>query len=77
MLVLSRRRDEAIVIQDDIEITVVDIRGDKVRLGIQAPSNICVHRKELREAIMRENQQAAQLNEGFDAGAPVPRQKRA
>lgn len=62
MLVLSRHRDETIIIGDDIEITVVDIRGDKVRLGIQAPSHISVHRKEVYEAIKRENEQAARLN---------------
>lgn len=59
MLVLSRQRDETIMIGDDVEITVVDIRGDKVRLGISAPSEIPVHRKEVYEAIQRENQAAA------------------
>jgi carbon storage regulator len=61
MLVLSRQRDETIMIGDDVEITVVDIRGDKVRLGISAPRNIQVHRKEVYDAIRRENQQAAGL----------------
>ena len=61
MLVLSRRRDETIVIGADIQITVVDIRGDKVRLGIQAPFSVGVHRKELREAIERENAQASTI----------------
>ncbi len=55
MLVLSRQKDETIMIGDDIEITVVDIRGDKVRLGISAPSEIPVHRKEVYDAIRREN----------------------
>jgi len=63
MLVLSRRRDESIVIGEDIQITIVDIRGDKVRLGIEAPTSVCVHRKELREAIQRENEQSAALRE--------------
>ncbi|MDP6986722.1 MAG: carbon storage regulator CsrA [Phycisphaerales bacterium] len=63
MLVLSRRRDESIVIGEDIQITVVDIRGDKVRIGIEAPTAICVHRKELREAIRRENEQATAMQE--------------
>lgn len=54
MLVLSRQRDETIMIGDDIEVTVVDIRGDKVRLGITAPSSIPVHREEVWEAIRRE-----------------------
>ena len=61
MLVLSRQRDETIMIGDDVEITVVDIRGDKVRLGINAPRHIQVHRKEVYDAIKRENQQAAKL----------------
>lgn len=56
MLVLSRHRDENIIIGDDIIITVVDIRGDKVRLGITAPIEVPVHRQEVYEAIQRENQ---------------------
>lgn len=52
MLVLSRMRDEQIVINDNIVITVVDIRGDKVRLGIDAPKEIPVHRREIYEAIL-------------------------
>ena len=55
MLVLSRQRDETIMIGDDIEITVVDIRGNKVRLGIKASPQIPVHRKEVYEAIKRNN----------------------
>lgn len=62
MLVLSRLRDETIMIGDDIEVTVVDIRGDKVRLGINAPTRISVHRKEVYDAIKRENQQAARVD---------------
>ena len=61
MLVLSRQRDETIMIGDEIEISIVDIRGDKVRLGINAPTRIAVHRKEVYEAIKRENTQAARL----------------
>jgi carbon storage regulator len=61
MLVLSRQRDETIMIGDDIEVTVVDIRGDKVRLGITAPKEISVHRKEVYDAIRRENRAAAQV----------------
>ena len=59
MLVLSRERDETIKIGDDIEVTIVDIRGDKVRLGITAPREISVHRKEVYEAIQREDRAAA------------------
>ena len=54
MLVLSRQRDESIVIGDNIVITVVDIRGDKVRLGIDAPKEVPVHRQEVYDAIQRE-----------------------
>lgn len=61
MLVLSRQRDETIMIGDEIEISIVDIRGDKVRLGINAPTRIAVHRKEVYDAIKRENAQAARL----------------
>jgi len=61
MLVLSRQRDETIMIGDEIEISIVDIRGDKVRLGINAPTRIAVHRKEVYDAIRHENTQAAQL----------------
>jgi carbon storage regulator len=61
MLVLSRQRDETIMIGDDIEITVVDIRGDKVRLGINAPPEVSVHRKEVWEAIQRENRAASMV----------------
>ena len=61
MLVLSRQRDETIMIGDDVQITVVDIRGDKVRLGITAPRSIQVHRKEVYDAIQRENREAAKL----------------
>jgi len=54
MLILSRQRDERIMIGDDIVITVVDIRGDKVRLGIDAPPQIPIHREEVYQAIQRE-----------------------
>jgi carbon storage regulator len=55
MLVLSRRTDETIMIGDDIEITIVDIKGDTVRIGIDAPREVAVHRKEVYEAIQAEN----------------------
>ena len=61
MLVLSRQVDETIMVGDDIEVTVVDIRGDKVRLGITAPKEIPIHRQEVYEAIKRENRAAAQV----------------
>jgi carbon storage regulator len=71
MLVLSRHREEAIMIGDAVEIVVVDIRGDKVRLGVNAPSSVAVHRKEIYESIRQENANAATLRGalGMAAGA--------
>lgn len=51
MLVLSRQRNQTIVIGGNVEVTVVDIRGDKVRLGISAPKDVPVHRKEIQQRI--------------------------
>jgi carbon storage regulator len=79
MLVLSRQRDQTIMIGDDIEITVVDIRGDKVRLGINAPPEVPVHRKEVYEAIKRENREASGIKPediANVAGAPDSGEKR-
>lgn len=56
MLVLSRKKNESIVINNDITIVVVEIRGDKVRLGIEAPKEVPVHRREVYDAIKREEQ---------------------
>lgn len=61
MLVLSRQRDESIIIGDNIVITIVDVRGDKVRLGIEAPREVSVHRREVYEAIQRENREASKI----------------
>jgi carbon storage regulator len=76
MLVLSRQRDESIIIGDNIVVTIVDIRGDKVRLGIDAPTEIPVHRREVFEAIQRENQHAAQIQpkeiRGLEGTTPTP-----
>jgi carbon storage regulator len=77
MLVLSRQRDESIIIGDNIVVTIVDVRGDKVRLGIEAPREVSVHRREVYEAIQRENQQASkiQLDDARQIGrAPGDRQ---
>jgi len=77
MLVLSRQRDESIIIGDNIVLTVVDIRGDKVRLGIDAPKEIPVHRQEVYEAIQRENRRAAEQSpdDGEAAAKPAPSKK--
>ncbi len=65
MLVLSRQRDECIMIGDNIVIRVVDIRGDKVRLGIEAPSEVSVHRQEVYDSIQRERE--AEVNQAQPA----------
>lgn len=57
MLVLSRHRDESIVVNDNVLIQVIDIRGDRVRLGIEAPLEMSINRKEVWDAIQREKQQ--------------------
>jgi len=54
MLVLSRKKNESIVINDNVVVTVVEVRGDKVRIGIEAPRDVTVHRKEVLEAILGE-----------------------
>ncbi|KPU26429.1 carbon storage regulator [Caloranaerobacter sp. TR13] len=59
MLVLTRKKNESIVINGDIEIIVVGVEDGKVKLGIKAPKNIEIHRKEIYEAIQKENQKAA------------------
>lgn len=59
MLVLARKRDQSIMIGDEVEVIVVDVHGDQVKLGITAPRQIPVHRKEVYEEIQRENIRAA------------------
>jgi len=56
MLVLSRKQDEVIRIGDDILVTVVDIRGDKVRIGVEAPIDVAVHRQEIYERVLKERE---------------------
>ena len=72
MLVLSRQRDESIMIGDNIVVTIVDIRGDKVRLGINAPTEIPVHRQEIYEAIQRENLRASRVDPKDTRGLNSP-----
>ena len=64
MLVLSRILNESIMVGDDVEITILEVKGDKVKLGVKAPKNVAVHRKEIYLAIKRENIEAS----GIDAG---------
>lgn len=68
MLVLTRKRDESIIIGDDIKIIIVDVRGDQVKLGIDAPRHIPVHREEVYKEIQEENRRAA-LKETPDLAA--------
>lgn len=65
MLVLTRRNDEAIVINDEIVVRVIDVRGDKVRLGVEAPSTVPIHRGEVHKAIQAER---ARANSGVAKG---------
>jgi len=61
MLVLTRKKNQSIVINDNIEITLLDIQGDQVRIGISAPRSVSVHRKEVFEEIQPENRKAAEI----------------
>ena len=63
MLVLSRKKDEKIIIGDSITLMVIEIRGDKVRLGIDAPRDVSVHRQEVYEAIVQERELEQRENE--------------
>lgn len=58
MLILARKRDESIILDDNIEISVIEIKGESVKLGINAPSNIKIYRREVFEAIQKENKAA-------------------
>lgn len=69
MLVLSRKKNESIVINDDITIVVVEIRGDKVRLGVEAPKEVPVHRREVYDAIKRSQEQTADNSSANPAGS--------
>ncbi|MBE7412923.1 MAG: carbon storage regulator CsrA [Leptospiraceae bacterium] len=62
MLVLARRLNQSIMIGDDVEVVVVDIKGDQVKIGIKAPKNISVHRAEIYQEIQDENKKASAIN---------------
>lgn len=70
MLILSRKKDESIVINNDITIVVVEIRGDKVRLGIEAPKEVPVHRREVYDAIKRNELLAKEDSTGDSSTSP-------
>lgn len=67
MLVLSRKKNESIVINNEITVVVVEIRGDKVRLGVEAPKEVPVHRREVYDAIKRHEMDATQSAANTDA----------
>jgi carbon storage regulator len=69
MLVLSRKKNESIVINNDITIVVVEIRGDKVRLGVEAPKEVPVHRREVYDAIRRNHRAEEASTEGTNPSA--------
>lgn len=62
MLVLTRKRDQAVVIGDDIIVKIVEVKGDTVKIGIEAPRDITVHRQEVYDDIKKENVQASKVN---------------
>ena len=64
MLILSRRKNERVVIGDDIVVTVTEIRGDKVRLGFEAPEEVPVHREEFYKAIQKKGREAVEVKNG-------------
>lgn len=72
MLVLSRKRNESVVINDEIVVTVVEVRGDKVRLGIQAPRDVPIHRSEVMAAIQRSQAIGATESDETSEGSSVP-----
>ncbi|GHT93175.1 carbon storage regulator [Spirochaetia bacterium] len=76
MLILSRKVDEKIMIGDDVSVTIIEVRGDQVRIGVDAPKNVKVFRKEVFDAIRAENKAAAESKPVFpELGIDVKREK--
>lgn len=71
MLVLSRKKNESIIINNDITVVVVEIRGDKVRLGVEAPKEVPVHRREVYDAIKRAERERQDESQSADATQPA------
>ena len=71
MLVLSRKRNESVVINENIVVTVVEVRGDRVRLGIQAPRDVPIHRSEVMAAIQRAQAVGATESDEAEGESPV------
>jgi carbon storage regulator len=72
MLVLSRRKEESVIIAGNVTVTVLEIRGDKVRLGIAAPRDVAVHRSEILEAMQTASAVRAMCNESAEIHTPTP-----
>ncbi len=66
MLVLTRKKDQSIIVNENIEITILEVQGDQVRIGISAPRDISIHRKEVFLQISEENKKAASINTGIN-----------
>lgn len=66
MLVLTRKKDQSIIINENIEITILEVQGDQVRIGINAPREISIHRKEVFLQIADENKKASEINMNLD-----------
>jgi len=73
LLVLTRKRNQSIIIADEIEVTVLDIRGDQVRLGVRAPKTVSVHRREVYEEIQEANREAASPLSVLEAVKSLPK----
>lgn len=76
MLVLTRKKDQTIIINDNIEITVLEVQGDQVRIGINAPRNVSIHRKEIFLQIIEENKTASNLKTGINLNNILKNQKK-
>lgn len=66
MLVLTRKRDQSIIINENIEVTILEVQGDQVRIGINAPKSVSIHRKEVFLQIAEENRKASDRNIKLD-----------
>ncbi|MGC6583527.1 carbon storage regulator CsrA [Paenibacillus sp. Dod16] len=65
MLILSRNKGQKIMINDNIVLSVIEVNGDQVRIGIEAPANVTIYREEIYEAIKQQNQNAVEFNENI------------
>ncbi|MEK4981477.1 carbon storage regulator CsrA [Bacillus sp. FSL K6-6540] len=77
MLILSRSKGQKIMINDNIVLSVIEVNGDQVRIGIEAPANVTIYREEIYEAIKQQNQNAVEFNEDIQniLQTVIPREK--